>query len=198
MISMFTGLLGNHDHPHSQNKFILLNFDFCYHNMDVDMFNLIYQHNQTHICYVTYVQRMMEPKRTHNMDVDMFNLIYQHNQAHICYVTYVQRMMEPKRTRTHTPSTHDDQNCEKQSSDDWDLTDYRRETAHIQNHRSVALDSLTDVPTPQKGQVGPVDHSHLSLVGYIVYWSLGKCAFSVKIIVGLIRNLNNPPFYSEI
>ncbi len=50
--------------------------------------------------------------------------------------------------------------------------------------------SRTDVPTPQKGQSGPLDHSRLGLVGYIVYWSLGNCAFAVKSIVGFIRKLN--------
>jgi hypothetical protein len=46
-----------------------------------------------------------------------------------------------------------------------DLADYRRETAHIQKRRSVALGSREDVPTPQKGQTGPLEHSGLGFVG---------------------------------
>ena len=42
----------------------------------------------------------------------------------------------------------------------------------------------------QEGKVGPLEHSRLGLVGWIVYWSLGNCALAVKIIVGLIRKLN--------
>jgi hypothetical protein len=78
-----------------------------------------------------------------------------------------QRVMEPKRTRTHAPGVYDDQDCEKQSSDDWDLSDYRRETVYIQNRRSVVLDSHTDVPTPPKGQTDPLDHSHMGLVAWV-------------------------------
>ncbi len=62
-----------------------------------------------------------------------------------------QRVLEPKRVRTHTDTTHDDEDCDKQSSDDWDLVYYRRQNTHIQTHRSVALDPLENVPTPQKG-----------------------------------------------
>ena len=85
---------------------------------------------------------------------------------------------------------NDDEDCGKQSSHDWDLADYRREDPHIQNHRSVSLGSREDVPTPQKGQVNPLDHSHLGLVGWNTYWSLGNCTLVVKIIVGLICKLN--------
>jgi hypothetical protein len=83
--------------------------------------------------------------------------------------------MEPKRARTHAATAHEDEDCEKQSSDDWNLPDYRREDARIQNHRSVALGSREDVPTAQKGQEGPLEKPRLGLVGRISYWSLGNC-----------------------
>ncbi len=86
---------------------------------------------------------------------------------------------------------------DEQSSVDMDITDYRRETTHIQKRRSVALSSREDVPTPQKGQVDPLEHPRLGLVGWITYWSLGNCALAVKIIVGLIRNLNLTESVSE-
>jgi hypothetical protein len=68
---------------------------------------------------------------------------------------------------------------------------------NIQKWRSVALGSREDVPTPQKGQTGPLDHPRLGFVGRIVYWSLGNCALVVKIIVELIRNLNLTESVSE-
>jgi hypothetical protein len=71
-----------------------------------------------------------------------------------------------------------------------DIADYRREAARIQKRRSVPLGSREDVPTPQKGQTGPLEHPRLELVGWIAYWSLGNCALAVKIIVGLIRKFN--------
>ena len=37
---------------------------------------------------------------------------------------------------------------------------------------------------------GPLEHSRLGLVGWITYWSLGNSAVAVKIIVGLIRQIN--------
>ncbi len=98
--------------------------------------------------------------------------------------------MEPKRSRTHAATVDDDEECDKQSSDDWDLPDYRREATHIQNHHSTPLDSRAQVSTPQEGKTGPLDHSRRGLVGWITYWSLGHCALAVKIIVGLIRKLN--------
>ena len=45
-------------------------------------------------------------------------------------VEELQRLMEPKRARTHAVAANDDEECEKQSCDDWDLTDHRRETEH--------------------------------------------------------------------
>jgi len=69
-----------------------------------------------------------------------------------------------------------------------DIADYRREVARIQKRHSVVLGSREDVPTPQKGQAGPLEHPRLGLVGWIAYWSLGNCALAVKIIVGLISN----------
>jgi hypothetical protein len=42
----------------------------------------------------------------------------------------------------------------------------------------------------RKVKVGPLEHSHLGLVGWITYWSLRNCVLPVKIIVGLIRKLN--------
>ena len=54
-------------------------------------------------------------------------------------VQELQRVMEPKRARTHVATVNDHEECDKQSSDDWDLADYCRETAHIQNNRSVVI-----------------------------------------------------------
>ena len=88
-------------------------------------------------------------------------------------VQEIQRVLEPKRSRTHPPTFDDDEKCEKQSWDDWDLTDHRREDIHIQNHCSVSLGSHEEVPTPQEGSSVPVEHSRLGFVGWIVYWSLG-------------------------
>ena len=65
--------------------------------------------------------------------------------------------------------------CDEQSSGDMDIADYRREAARIQKRGSVVLDSHEDVPTPQKGQTVPLEHSRLGLVGWIAYWSLGNC-----------------------
>ena len=99
-------------------------------------------------------------------------------------------MMEPKRPRTYVVTVDDDEQCEKQSCDDWDLPDHRREGTRIQNRRSIPFGSRAEVPTPQEDKAGPVEYSRLGLVGWIAYWSLGNCAVSVKIIVGLIRKLN--------
>ena len=81
---------------------------------------------------------------------------------------------------------------QKKSSDDMTVADYRREATRIQKHRSIPLGSRAEVPTPQEGKAGPLDHSRLGLVGWIAYWShrFGNCALAVKIIVGLIRKLN--------
>jgi len=49
----------------------------------------------------------------------------------------LQRVMEPKRVRTHADTVDDDEECEKQSSDDWDLPDHRREATRVQNHHSI-------------------------------------------------------------
>ena len=84
-------------------------------------------------------------------------------------VQELQRVMEPKRDRTNATTVNDHEECDEQSSDDMDITDYRRETVHIQKRRSVALGSREKVPTPQKGQSDPLEHFHLSLVGWIVY-----------------------------
>ena len=98
--------------------------------------------------------------------------------------------MEPKRPRTHAITADNDEECEKQSCDDWDLPDHRREGTRIQNRRSIPLGSRGEVPTPQEGKAGPLEHSRLGLVGWIAYWSLGNCALVVKIIVDLIRKVN--------
>jgi hypothetical protein len=109
----------------------------------------------------------------------------------------LQRVMEPKRARTNATTANDHEECDEQSSGDMDIADYRREAARIQKRRSVALGSREDVPTPQKGQAGPLEHPRLGLVGWIAYWSLGNCALAVKIIVGLIRKLNLTESVSE-
>ncbi len=99
-------------------------------------------------------------------------------------------MMEPNRARTHAATVDDAEECEKQSCDDWDLSDHRRETTRIQNLFSIPLDSRGEVPTPQEGESGPLEHSRLGLVGWIAYWSLGNSVLALKIIVGLIRKLD--------
>ncbi len=90
----------------------------------------------------------------------------------------------------HATTVNDHEECDKKSSDDWDLDDYRRESTHIQNHRSTPLGSRVQVPTPKEDKEDPLEHSRLGLVGWIAYWSLGNCALAVKIIVDLIRKLN--------
>ena len=105
-------------------------------------------------------------------------------------VQQLQRVMEPKRARTHAATADDDEECEKQSCDDWDLPDHRREATRIQNRRSIPLGSRGEVPTPQEGKAGPLEHSRLGRVGWIAYWSLGNSALALKIIVGLIRKLD--------
>ncbi len=100
-------------------------------------------------------------------------------------VQRLQQLLQTKRGRTHATTDNDHEECDKKSSDDWDLADYRREVTLIQNRRSTPLGSHTEVSTPQESKTGP-----LGLVGWIVYWSLGNCALDVKIIVGLIRKLN--------
>jgi hypothetical protein len=64
------------------------------------------------------------------------------------------------------------------------------EATRIQNRRSIPLGSHGEVPTPQEGKSGPLEHSRLGLVGWIAYWSLGNSALALKIIVGLIRKLD--------
>ncbi len=44
----------------------------------------------------------------------------------------LQRVMEPKRARTLAATADDDEECEKQSCDDWDLPDHHREATRIQ------------------------------------------------------------------
>jgi hypothetical protein len=107
-------------------------------------------------------------------------------------VQRLKQLLQGKRVRTHATTVDDHEECDKKSSDDWDLDDYRREVTLIQNRRSTPLGSRAEVPTPQEGKTGPLEHSRLGLVGWIwiAYWSLGNCALAVKIIVGLIRKLN--------
>ena len=105
-------------------------------------------------------------------------------------VQELQRVIEPKRARTQSATADDDEECEKQSSDDMTVADYRRETTRIQKRRSIPLGSRAEVPTPQEGKAGPLEHSRLGLVGWIAYWSLGNCALAVKLIAALICKLN--------
>ena len=42
-------------------------------------------------------------------------------------VQELQRVMEPKRARTQSATVDDDEECENQSCEDWDLPDHRRE-----------------------------------------------------------------------
>jgi hypothetical protein len=79
-------------------------------------------------------------------------------------VQELQRVMEPKRPRTHTTAADDDEECENQSWEDWDLPDHRRETTHIQTRRSIPLDSRGEVPTPPEGKVGPLERATFCIV----------------------------------
>ncbi len=86
----------------------------------------------------------------------------------------LQRVMEPKRDRTNATTANDHEECDEQSSDDMGITDYRREVERIQKRSSVALGSREDVPTPQKGKAGPLEHPRLGLVGWIVKVTVWK------------------------
>ena len=97
-------------------------------------------------------------------------------------VQELQRVMEPKRVRTHADTADDDEECDKQSSDDWDLPYYCREDTRIQNRLSTPLGSRAEVSTPQEGKSGALDHSRLGLVGWIAYWSLGKNRLSTPLV----------------
>jgi hypothetical protein len=60
-------------------------------------------------------------------------------------VQELQRVMEPKRARTHPATADDDEECENQSCDDWDLPDHRREDTRIQNHLSIPFGSRSSL-----------------------------------------------------
>ncbi len=89
-------------------------------------------------------------------------------------VQELQRVMEPKRARTHAATADDDEECEKQSCDDWDLPDHRREVTRIQNRRSIPLGSRGEVPTPEEGKARPLEHSRLGLSGWMVKLTVWK------------------------
>ncbi len=76
----------------------------------------------------------------------------------------LQQLLQTKRARTHTETANDHEECDKKSSDDWDLADYRREATRIQNHHSTPLGSRAEVPTPQEGKTVPLEYSRLGLV----------------------------------
>ncbi len=94
-------------------------------------------------------------------------------------VQRMQQLIQTKRDRTHATTVNDHEECDKKSSDDWDLADYRRETTLIHNRHSTPLGSHGEVPTPQEGKTDSLDHSRQGLVGWIAYWSLGNCALAV-------------------
>ena len=52
------------------------------------------------------------------------------------------QLLQSKRPRTHATTVNDHEACDKKSSDDWDLADYRREATRIQNRRSQLLSAL--------------------------------------------------------
>ena len=52
-------------------------------------------------------------------------------------VQRLQHLLQDKRARTHFTTVNDHEECDRKSSDDWDLADYRREATRIQNHRST-------------------------------------------------------------
>ena len=60
-------------------------------------------------------------------------------------VQRLQQLSQTERARVHDTTANDHEECDKKSSDDWDLADYRREDTLIQNRRSTPLDSRADV-----------------------------------------------------
>ncbi len=52
-------------------------------------------------------------------------------------VQRLQQLLQAKRARTHATTANDHEECDKRSSDDLDLADYRREATRIQNRRST-------------------------------------------------------------
>jgi hypothetical protein len=54
-----------------------------------------------------------------------------------CRMRPKQQLLQAKRDRTHATTANDHEECDKQSSDNWDLADYRREATRIQNRRST-------------------------------------------------------------
>jgi hypothetical protein len=105
-------------------------------------------------------------------------------------VQRLQQLLQAKRARTQSTTADDHEKCDKQSCDDWDLPDHRREDTRNQKHRSIPLGSRGQVPTPQEGKTGPLEHSLLGLVGWIAYWSLGNSVLPLNIIAGLIRKFD--------
>jgi hypothetical protein len=99
----------------------------------------------------------MEPKRTRTHDDTHTHCMC------ICVYIYVQSIVvlpvSCAKTLNPKPKPH------RTDGTSLIIVDYRRETEHIQNRRSVALGSREDVPTPQKGQTDPLEHSRLGLVG---------------------------------
>jgi hypothetical protein len=92
-------------------------------------------------------------------------------------VQELQRVMEPKRPRSHAVTDDDDEECEKQSWEDWDLPDHRREATLIQNHLSIPLGSLGEVPTPLRRKVSRVR------------WSILDCGFWDGLRTGVLKTL---------
>ena len=76
-----------------------------------------------------------------------------------CRMRPKQQLLQAKRDRTHATTANDHEECDKKSSDDMDLADHRREATRIQNRRSIPLGSRGEVPTPQEGKAGPLEHS---------------------------------------
>ena len=54
-------------------------------------------------------------------------------------VQRLQQLVQVKRARTQSTTVNDHEECDKQSCDDWDLPDHRREATRIQNHRSSVV-----------------------------------------------------------
>ena len=84
-------------------------------------------------------------------------------------VQRLQQLVQVKRARTHVTTANDHEDCDKKSSDDWDLADYLREATRIQNRHSTPLGSHAEVPTPQEDKPVPLEYSRLGLVGWIAY-----------------------------
>ena len=90
--------------------------------------------------------------------------------------------------RSHTHDDTGDGHDLYAEVDEWDLRDFHRETAHVQNRRNVVLGSLYDQPKSDKDWF--FLHVRLGLVKWIVYWCNGDSTLTVDVVVVLINILD--------